>query len=171
MALQGMSTIVRNIANNIHLFPGRPGRRVFIPETIYPTAEISKHGSPYILYKQDSISSATVYDMFTVPDNEYWTLRFVTLVISTGTYTFRDIYIKYADKRTATYNGADPKQWDHASGYKIYIMYSPTSAYLIYDGTYKDIRLPPASVIGCTVDGHTSAGNGRMYIEVIREVY
>ncbi len=161
MTESGKTPIVRQIANNVNLYTGREGTPTVIPSIIYPTYEVQGGGRKNTIFGDQTVTGAGQKDLYFVPENEWWTIHFLQVAITTGTMTIGSIncLLPGTDINLDIGNASswhDREKW-LAGQSKVFTFFVDAGVtYMLYKD--KDFRIPPNSTIGVVIDGHSVTG-------------
>ena len=125
-------------------------------ETVVPIYDIGSHlGQWSTWYDGRDITSADGQNFFTVPDDELWQLAQYDVVFMSGVYTVAGVYIVRKNKRdAATF---------------IYLDLAAAQSVSYHVELQKTVVLQPGDEININIDGYTSTGTLRLYIDYLVE--
>jgi len=144
--------ILQDIQNKFALREFDPAPFLF-DETVVPVYDITRH-----LTKLDnrnntvSVTSATSFEFFQVPDNERWSLHRYLVIFMTGTYTVAGLLI------------GRPTSSDY-----MYLDLTAAQSVSYLNDLPKDAILDPGDRLYINVDGYTATGDLRLIIELTVE--
>ena len=123
-------------------------------ESVVPTYDIGSHVREWdVLYTTKSVTSATFFTFFEVPQTERWYLRGYNVVfMATGAYKVSGIYLDRGGNTFIIY--LDLKEGQTVS----YAVNLPTVAVL-----------NPGNALRILIDDYTSTADLRLYIDVQKE--
>ena len=144
--------ILQELQDKFKLRDFDPAKFLF-DETVVPVYDIGYHVKEHKSeYSEVSITSASAFLFFTVPDNERWSLsRYDVVFMGVGGYTVTGVYLW---RKTNEYVYLDMKA-GQSSSYHIDLA--------------KEAVLNPGNTLKILVDSYTSTQNMRLYIDYVRE--
>ena len=123
-------------------------------ERVVPIYNIEPHlGSWETISETVSITSAAIFNFFTVPQHQVWTLRAYQIMFMTGAYAITGMYIINRPSSSLSIY-LDLKAGQNAS----YLVNLPIA-----------VRLQPGNTLAVLVDSYTSTGDLRINIDVKKE--
>ena len=141
--------ILQEMQDKLKLREFEPANFLF-DETVVPTYDITQHLRDYVVeYVELSITSTGAKGFFIVPEDERWFLNMYNVVFMTGAFTIAGVYIGRLPAL------ADFMYLDLAAA-------QSTSYAVILP---KPVVLDSGEVIRINVDGYTTTGNLRLYID------
>ena len=145
--------ILQQMQDKFNLREFEPAPFLF-DETVVPVYNIEQHLVDWKIQRKDvTVNALSSFLVFTVPENERWTIRAYQLIFMTGAYTIAGVYIQRSSVAT-DYIYLDLKAAQSVS----YLVNLPTQ-----------IVAEPNSVIRVNADGYTSAGTLRIQMDTQRE--
>ena len=125
-------------------------------ERVVPVYEIKQHLLTWeTIYKQVSITSATIFMFFTVPDDEKWTLtNYNVIFMAAGAYKVSGLYVSRKTGINADNCYLDLKEGQTVS----YVVNLP-----------QPVMLNAGDQLTILIDDYTSTAALRVYINVTKE--
>ena len=147
------SIILQEITDKFKLREFAPANFLF-DETVVPVYNVEQHLEEWWQkYRTESITATGGQHYFSVAQDERWHLKRYDVVFMTGAFTIAGIYI--------TRSNRDPSD--------AYIYLDLTAAQNTSYHVNTDVILNRGDTISANVDGYTTTGNLRLYIDFEKE--
>jgi len=145
------SIILQEIQDKLKLREFEAGKFLF-DETVVPTYDIGEHlRQRWTKYYQTSITSIGPHTFFNVPNNEKWRLSRYDIVFMSGSYTVAGLYV----------NRRNRSPGDSF----IYLDLEAAQAISYHTELQVPVILDSGDQLLINIDGYTSTGNLRLYID------
>jgi len=146
--------ILQEIQDKLKMREFAPAKFLF-DETVVPVYNIERHLDHWITnFVNVAITSTGPRILFTVPADERWFLRRYDAVFMTGVYTITGMYTRRHDMDQA---------------YFCYLDLGAGTSISYHIDLLNPIVLDPGDIIAVNVDGYTSTGDFRLYIDYLKE--
>lgn len=175
------SNILQRLKRNINWWGQRGDEPVFLPQSVQPVANILEIAEEQTIMEQSTNISAVGYEpMWTIPVNEYWTIKGWNAYLSAANLTMDALYVQYplgVNRALASNSGSDPDKFTNVTSApyaRFYLQFESGLSILssaMASSRQCEVRLPPSSVIGVHVDAWTSAAYIYAVLQVRREMY
>ena len=143
--------ILQEIQDKFKLREFEPTKFLF-DETVVPTYNVESHLKRMNQkFNTVSITSTGAVFFFAAAMDEVWHVRLYDVVFMTGVYTIAGVYLTRAR--------------DHGAGESIYLDLGAAKSSSYHVDLNTPIRLEPSDALYINVDGFTSVGDLRLYID------
>ena len=151
------AAILQEIRDKFRLREYAPSKFLF-DETVVPVYDINAHLHAYWQkYVTKSITGTGAYVFFPVPENERWHICRYDVVFMTGVYTIAGVFYQRPTNRR-----------DPADAY-LYLDLTAAQTVSYHTELKTELILDPKSSLSINVDGYTSIGNLRLYVDYMVE--